>query len=136
RRAEDAVHVVMTDHRIQRRAPDDPFAIRQEKDTPWRGDLVFAGPVSDLPPQERDLYLGMALVMHQADRPRGVALLERNAGAAPVEALVELATACLGEGDWKKAVLYYKKALDKAPSMPKVRYNYARALELAGDTAE
>ena len=136
RRAEDAVHVVMTDHRIQRQPPTgDLIATRQEKETHWRGDLVFAAQVPDLSTRERDLYLGMALVMDQADRPRGIALLERNAAAAPVEALVELATACLGEGDAVKAVLYYRKALDKAPTMPKVRYNYARALELTGDTA-
>jgi hypothetical protein len=47
RRAQDAVHVVMTDHRIQRQPPSgDLLAARQEKETLWRGDLVFcwAGP--------------------------------------------------------------------------------------------
>jgi tetratricopeptide (TPR) repeat protein len=137
RRAEDAVHVVMTDHRIHRWPPTgNLLTARREKDTPWRGDIVFLEHVRDLSSQEHDLYLGMALVMDQADRRRGIALLERNATAAPVEALVELATACLGEGDANKAVRYYRQALDKTAAMPKVRYNYARALELAGDTAQ
>jgi Tfp pilus assembly protein PilF len=60
----------------------------------------------------------------------------RTIADAPVEALVELATAYLAEGDAAKAVPPYRKALEKLAAMPKVRYNYARALELSGDTSQ
>src|SRR6185503_15471420 len=76
RRTEDAVHVIMTDHRITRkpvvRVPAKPMA---ERDANYRGPLVIYYP-ENLPEQERDVYLGAALITASADRQAGIALLE------------------------------------------------------------
>src|SRR5438105_2837443 len=99
RRTEDVVHVVMTDHLIRRRGPDrDLRAPLQEKETAYRGDLVFYGP-PQLSGRDRELYMGIALAKDGADRRKGIALLEKAvaAGPAPVEVLIELADAYAAE---------------------------------------
>lgn len=139
RRTEDAVHVVMTDHLIQRRKPaGDLLAPLREKTENYRGDIVFYYP-EELPETERDAYLGIALVAHGADRERGIALLERViAQGKPVEPKVwtSLGDAFMTEGRFKDAIRAYEAALQQNGRFEKARYNYVQALERTGDSAE
>ena len=92
RRTEDVVHVAVTDHLIQRRKPGrDLLAALQETEPEYHGDVALYDP-PQLPQPDRDLYLGIALVKDGADRPRGIALLEKAlAGkAGPVGSLYRI----------------------------------------------
>jgi len=62
RRTQDAVHVVLTDHKIQRnRTGPDAAAPLEEKNDPYRGNLELYR-TDNLSPAERPLYMGLALV--------------------------------------------------------------------------
>jgi predicted CXXCH cytochrome family protein len=136
RRTEDVVHVAMTDHLIQRKPEGDLLGPIQETENVHRGDLVFYDPPA-LSPRERNLYMGIALAKDGADRPRGIALLEReiaaSSEAAPVEALIELADAYAAEGRPVPAAAQYRKALADDPGLVRVRHSLARELAQSGD---
>jgi predicted CXXCH cytochrome family protein len=133
RRTEDAVHIVMTDHLIQRRKPSrDLVAPLQEKNEDYHGGVVFYDS-PQLSEQERDLYLGIALTKDGADRRKGIALLEKGiAGKPPVEALIELANAYAAESNPRAAVENYQKALAIDPRQPMARYDLGRELAELG----
>jgi predicted CXXCH cytochrome family protein len=136
RRTEDVVHVVMTDHLIQRRTTGrDPLAPLPEKETPYRGDLAsYDAP--QLSPMESRLYMGIALTKDGADRRKGIALLEEGVGASAQtspEALIELADAHAAERNSRAAVEYYRKALALDPALVRVRYSLGRQLTETGD---
>ncbi len=136
RRTEDAVQVIMTDHRIQRRKTNaDLLAPRQEKEQSHRGDLVLYHPLS-LPSPEKDLYLGLALTAYASDRPRGIALLEnftRSARTIDPKVWAFLGDSGMANNDWPSAIRAYAAALQLDPGLEKARYNYAQALEKSGD---
>ena len=129
RRAEDAVNVVLTDHKIQK-PPADRAALlvpRNEASAIYRGDLSFYRSIESSP-VELDLYLGQALAMHGADRPRGIRLLARALAQKPeVEGMVELASAYVADGQTRLALPWFERALSLNPGMTQVRYNYALA---------
>jgi predicted CXXCH cytochrome family protein len=79
RRTEDAVHVVMTDHYIQRRRPAaDLLAPRTEPDSyEYRGEVVLYYPPTLASTPENELYLALAQVQHGADLAGGIPRLER-----------------------------------------------------------
>jgi hypothetical protein len=76
RRTEDVVHVVMTDHRIQRRPrPGDllkPLKEKTDFEQVYRGPVVLYSPVP-----QADLYLVIAQVKHQANLTEGLRILEQ-----------------------------------------------------------
>lgn len=75
RRTDDAVHIVMTDHFIQRRKPDrDLLAPKAEKQAMYRGDIALYYP-EQLPPFESDLYYGIAYISDEANVDKGIQLL-------------------------------------------------------------
>ena len=82
RRAEDAVHVVMTDHYIQRR-PVRPglLAARTEADSlqhgEYRGEVVLYYPSTLPPTPENELYLALAQVQQGSNLTAGIRQLER-----------------------------------------------------------
>src|SRR5262249_9096807 len=137
RRTKDAIHVVMTDHRIQRKPPPGdltkPLAERTER---YRGPLVIYYPEA-MPERERELYLGVALITGSADRPGGIALLERVVAAgAPAKAIAVLGEGYLAEGSTDRAVEMFRRAAAQDPTLAKARYNLGQALEAAGRMAE
>jgi len=82
RRTEDAVHVVMTDHYIQRqRAPRDLLADRTEADSlthgDYRGDVVLYYPPTLPPTPENELYLAVAQVQQGSNLAVGILRLEQ-----------------------------------------------------------
>jgi predicted CXXCH cytochrome family protein len=82
RRAEDAVHVVMTDHYIQRRRPAaDLLAPRSETDNfehgDYRGEVVAYYPANPSSTPEIELYLALAQVQQGSNLTRGISRLEQ-----------------------------------------------------------
>lgn len=77
RRTDDVVHVVMTDHYIQRRAPDADtlLAPKKEKMRDYRGEIVAYYP-NEMAPDKRDLYMGLAYVANAADLELGIRFLD------------------------------------------------------------
>jgi len=136
RRTDDAVHVVMTDHWIQRRRPArDLVARHAEKHQVYRGSVTLYYP-ADLVGRDRDLYLGIAHVADGADRQAGSAILNRAIGDAPAKALAILADAYMAGSNQARAVSLYRRALELEPAMEKVHLNYALALPAEQAVAE
>ena len=135
RRTDDAVHVVITDHKIQV-VPGNAAALtepKEEQDMAWKGRLeIYRTP--GLSTRERDLYLGMGLVDGNADRKEGIVLLERGLAFKPaVEAMAELGAAYLSEGRTEAGIRWLKRALGIIPVMPQVRLTLASALHSRSD---
>src|SRR5262249_47674857 len=77
RRTDDAVHVVMTDHYIQRRRPARdllrPIAERVETDqNGYRGPVVLYYPPTMMKGPDRDLYLAVAQVSQKSNLNQGI----------------------------------------------------------------
>jgi predicted CXXCH cytochrome family protein len=123
RRAEDAVHVVMTDHRIERRpAPPEPAPAEK----------VYRGRVELFPlPQPPDakaarLYLAVAQLKDAANLKQGIPELERAIAELPpaeAEFYLELAEAYSRIGAPEPAIKYYREAINRNPRLPRA---YAR----------
>lgn len=127
RRTDDVVHVVMTDHHIQRRPPADPLRMKTEgAPPPYRGGLSFY-----LPEPHRDLYLGMAL-SRGANLQRGLALLE----AARPQPHFELAAAYARAGSHEKAAAAYRRGLVGDPTYAEGWYNLGLSLLASDKNAE
>jgi Tfp pilus assembly protein PilF len=82
RRTDDAVHVVMTDHYIQRkRAARDLLAPRDEADSlghgDYRGEVTLYYPAALAPTPENDLYVAVAQVQQGSNLASGIARLEQ-----------------------------------------------------------
>jgi len=138
-RTEDAVHVVLTDHRIQRSLPArDLTAALEERTEPYRGDLTFYQSTG-LSSPERSLYLGLALVTDAADLVRGVKLLQETINRvplAPVEARVGLARALARQYRHKEAREQCEKVMASNPQLSAVRAECAKIIEVLGDNAQ
>ena len=80
RRADDAVHVTITDHRIVRK-PEPLINSKREKKaestTPYRGPVVLYYPKTIGDPAKRDLALAVAQVVDQSNLAFGTVDLER-----------------------------------------------------------
>ena len=119
RRTEDAVHVVMTDHYIQRQRPSrDLLAERTEADSvthgDYRGEVALYYP-SELPATpENDLYLAVAQVQQRSNLAAGIRQLqhaiEQHRPERP-EFYYELARAYEAAGDHDAAIRWSEQAL-------------------------
>jgi len=135
RRAEDAVHVLLTDHRIPPRPiPGSPPAQLTEKVDAYRGDIRFLREDS-MAGTERSLYLGMALVEHSADLPRGIAILRTalaQSAKPPVEAQAAFARALGMSGKAAEGAMVCAGALQANPQLSALRAECAKLLEESG----
>lgn len=135
RRAEDAVHVVMTDHLIQRHRPNrDLLAPLEEDHSARQGKVVLHKPES-LPFSERDLYLGMAQVQSPANLEEGIARLKtaiKREGVKTPEPYVRLAAALVDMGGLDEAESNLRRALQMDPDMVIPRYRLAEVLQESG----
>jgi tetratricopeptide (TPR) repeat protein len=136
RRAEDAVHVVMTDHRIQRKPPArDLTKMLAEESQPPLGRPAIYYP-EQLSEPERGLYLGVALIVSSHNHREGVEILERQLKSdTPPKAIAVLGEGYLAGGNTSKAIDLFRQSLAKDPAQPKVRYNLGEALA-AGRSSE
>ena len=135
RRSQDAVHVVLTDHRIQRTpAPGDSLAPLEERHDPYRGEVRFYQGY-DLSTSERSLYLGLALVTDGANVPLGVRLLQdgmRQRANVPIEARMGLARALMQQDRPSEAMEQCRSVLASRPELAAVRAECAKVLEKLG----
>jgi predicted CXXCH cytochrome family protein len=124
RRTDDVVHVVMTDHFIQRRKPaGDLLAPKAEivetAANAYRGEVVPYYPMPLADSAENGLYVAVAQVRNQknlsAGLPRLQALLDRS---HPAQAgfYVELAQGYRAAGDFAKAIPNYEEAAKREPT--------------------
>jgi predicted CXXCH cytochrome family protein len=124
RRTDDVVHVVMTDHLIQRHKPQgDPLAPKAEvverAADAYHGEVVpyYPAPLPDTP--ENALYTALAQVRYEKNLagglPRLAGLVERY---HPQQAgfYAELAQGYRAAGDLTKAIPYFEEAARREPT--------------------
>lgn len=142
RRTDDVVHVVMTDHYIQRGPPaGDLLAPREE----IGGDYVYRGPVepyypADLSSNPTDqLYLAVAQVTHRSNLEAGTAGLRALIETyQPAEAgfYFELAEAYRHQQQFEEALPWYEQAVARDGGHLIAMRNYASVLIAAGQHAK
>jgi predicted CXXCH cytochrome family protein len=123
RRTDDVVHVVMTDHYIQRRKPPRdllaPMEERRESNTTaYHGEVALYYPQSLPEGAERDLYLAVAQVAQKNNLRQGAEQL-----AAAIEKYhpdrtdfyIQLGDAWRDSSEMAKAVPLYEEAVRRAP---------------------
>ncbi len=144
RRTEDAVHVVMTDHYIQRQRPSrDLLANRTESDslTPgdYRGEVVPYYPTELPASPENELYLAVAQVQQGANLTAGISRLqqgiERYRPARP-EFYYELARAYAAVGDHDADIRWSQEALRRDPAFVPALKELAAAATAKGSLME
>lgn len=121
RRTDDVVHVVMTDHFIQKKAPSrDLLAPLSESSFPAKNDagisLYYPAQAPETP--QTELYLATAEVMHgtnlAADLLRLSSLIQKFSPSAP-QFYFELGDGYSKAGNHQKAIYWYESALHRLP---------------------
>ena len=160
RRTEDVVHVVMTDHLIQRRMPTRdllaPLREKTDEEQIYRGEVVLYYPETGLEGALRKIYLGIAQVKEKANLKVGVELLKQallQTSLRHAEPYFELADAQDALAQKEAAEKSYLRALALDPAFvqaenklgnllaesgrtDKALKHYRRALELDGRFAD
>src|SRR5215469_3863701 len=135
RRTEDAVHVVMTDHFIQRHRPSrDLLAPLPEKPAPYRGEVIAYYPERP----ENELYLNVAQVQHESNLEAGVLRLERalaQDNPDEPEFFVELGKAQSKAGKVNESIASFKEALRRRGGFQDALRELAAAYALSGNWA-
>ena len=123
RRTDDVIHVVMTDHYIQRHKPDrDLLAPLEERhdteETAYKGPVTPYYPRQVPPTEESELYLAMAQVKQfsnlKAGIPQLAAALDKYRPEA-AEFYFELAEAYAHVGQLDDAIRRYEEAVTRKP---------------------
>ena len=143
RRTVDVIHVVMTDHRIQRRPPaGDPLAPLTERQESgpgeYRGDVVPYYPALLPLTGESALYSAVAQVTHKSNLQKGLprlaAEIAKQKPARP-EFYIEMGEALLAANRARDAVGAFEEAVRREPASPVAAVNLADALTQAGQPA-
>ena len=140
RRTDDAVHVVMTDHYIQRYKPShDLVAPKPESaNQSDRNGIVLYYPPQLPPTAENQLYLDVAAVKDGSEGGRAIARLQaaliKSAPQAP-EFYFELAHAYFKEKQNGDAIHWYEEALRHRSNDPAASEELAVALTAEGKAA-
>ncbi len=144
RRAEDAVHVVMTDHRIARRASrPDPAAPLDEyelaRQAEYSGEIALYGGIE--PPDHRAarLYRAAAQVKELVNLKAGLAeLAAAVAELRPAEAefYLDLGEACLRAGRLEEARRALEDAVRRSPGLTRAQTRLGEALLRQGKAGE
>ncbi|MDA0206435.1 MAG: tetratricopeptide repeat protein [Acidobacteria bacterium] len=142
RRTDDAVHVVMTDHYIQRRPPPGDLLATLEE---IGGSLVYRGPVEPYYPANLgsnptdELYLALAQVSQRANvevgTPRLRELIERY---QPAESnfYFQLAEVYRQQEQFDAALPWYEQTISRDPTHLVALRNYASVLSADGQYAK
>jgi predicted CXXCH cytochrome family protein len=140
RRTDDVVHVVMTDHFIQRNRPSrDLLApIREKHDTAqssYQGEVVLLYPPLLPATAQTELYLATAQVVEGSNFAAGIPRLRKAIDThkpPQAEFYFELANAYSKTGQDQKAIPYFEEALRRNPRFPAALINYSTALTDVG----
>ena len=137
RRTEDAVHVAMTDHDIQRYKPrEDPLAPSKHVVGNYRGEVVPYYPESLDHIPDGELYLAIAQTEDDANLQAGADQLQHAIAAlTPADAGFYFV---MGAADSKlvrntEAIQWYEEALRRRPGDQKTLRALASTLETMGD---
>jgi tetratricopeptide (TPR) repeat protein len=136
RRTEDVVHVVVTDHKIQRHKPaGDLLADLAEKQDHYQGPVVPYYPAK----LTSELYLAVAQVKQGSNLKAGIAQLEaaiRKYAPQRGEWYVELAEAWERNKDMARALTWWREAARRMPASDYVQLRLGTALRANGKLAE
>ena len=144
RRAEDAVHVVMTDHYIQRhKPPRDLLAERTEAENAKRGDyrgevVLYYPPTLPATP-DNELYQALAQVQQGSNMTSGLRRLQQAIEAhrpARADFYYELGRAYAAAGDLDAAIRWSGEALRRDSNFIPALKELASAAMAKGDMAE
>ena len=135
RRTEDAVHVVMTDHFIQRHPPqEDLLAPLKEDHSPKPDEVVLHQPEA-LPDSEREIYRGLGQIQSPVHFARGLDRLKlalpQWQGTSP-EPYLQLALAQVESGDLDEAEIHLRRALEVDPELAPARFQLGEVLRRQG----
>lgn len=137
RRTDDAVHVVMTDHYIQRFKPaGDPLAFAKHSPGYYRGEVVPYYPESFSKIPDGDLYLDIAQTEDDSNLEVGADRLRRDIdrdkpAAAGFYFAMGAAYSKLGRN--LESIGWYEEALRRRPDYQQAQRAMAAALEAAGE---
>jgi len=123
RRTADAVHVVMTDHHIQRRKPAGDLLAplvewRETNENSYRGEVSPYYPRPLPPGPESDLYLAMAQVSQNSNLDQGIAQLTaaiEKYHPDRIEYYLQLGDALVADQQTEKAIPAYEEAVRRMP---------------------
>jgi len=131
-RTDDAVHIVITDHRIRRPAATRTDLIAAKAETPETPANAYRGPVVPyLPPQPDALYEAVAQVRDGANLAAGLPLLASAiARLRPAQAgfYVDLGEAYRAAGDPARAAQSFEQALARSLDSLVIQLKLANAL--------
>jgi predicted CXXCH cytochrome family protein len=140
RRTEDVVHVVMTDHYIQRRKPaGDLLADRPERQDHYRGPVVLYYPATLPHNAENDLDIAVAQVKQGSNLGGGIAQLAaaiEKYKPSGSEYYLELAEALRNDGRLAESLPVYREAVRRDPMSAGAQEKLGAALRRAGQNAE
>jgi len=138
RRTYDVVRAVMTDHLIQRQAPQDPLAeipeTHETEATAYHGEVVPYYPKHVDP-----LYLAVAQVEHDSNLTKGIEQLRAEIDKqkpARAEFYFELGEAWRHKGDANKAIAAYQQASQRDPASAWILRRLADALIATGQRSQ
>ena len=144
RRTQDVVHVVVTDHDIQRRKPaGDLLADLPERhetgNDAYRGKVVpyYPEPLPQTP--ENQLYVAVAQVIQDSNLTQGIAQLTaaiQRYAPRRAEFYSQLAEAWRDEGHLDRALPYYGEAVRRAPQFVFGLQELGAALRRSGKPVE
>jgi tetratricopeptide (TPR) repeat protein len=140
RRTEDVIHVVATDHYIQKKKPEgDLLAELRERKDEYRGPVVPYYPAKLPAGAEGELYLAVAQVKQSSNLKAGIpqltAAIDRHAPKRG-EWYLELAEALDHERKYDQALLHYREAARRSPASGYALQKLGTALRRTGRNEE
>jgi predicted CXXCH cytochrome family protein len=144
RRTEDIVHIVVTDHLIQRKKPAgdllaDIVERHEDATNSYRGEVVPFYPVPLPNSLENRYYLALAQVRDRANLEKGLPPFEKALEALRwqrPEPYLELAQALQGAGQPGRALVAFQDSLRRDPGYVPALLEYAAALKNAAQPAQ
>jgi len=142
RRTEDAVEVVMTDHRIQRRPPRHDLlapldAVESARKAKYSGAVELYYPPDA--GQAASIYVAVAQLRDLTNLDAGIQMLEpllRETAPARGEFFLDLAEACRLTGRAKEAIPYYEEAVRREPRLARAHGQLGETLLRLGRLPE
>jgi predicted CXXCH cytochrome family protein len=139
RRTDDAVHVVMTDHYIQRKKPTRNLLAKfEEQSETYSGEVAPYYPKPFPPTRENELYSAVAQVKEFSNLKEGIPRLTRLLNQYRPESAgfyFDLAEGLLSAGQTDQAIVFYEEAARRQPESPGIRKRLGNALERSGQRA-
>ncbi len=134
RRTADGIHMVMTDHLIQRRPPANPLAPKAEyvetAANAYKGPVDLYYPTALPTTPENQLDLAVAQVQDDSNLEAGIRQLTaliRQYKPAPAAYYTDLAVALHDAGDQARSTAMFQQALAHAPNSASIRLRFAQA---------